>query len=254
MTVELPNIRKLFLPDPGYRIFEADLSGADAQVVAWEADDADLKAAFRSGLDVHDKNATDLLGEAYTSLPGDPSDSNFDSTPKGRMRKKNKAAVHATNYGASARTVAITQGWPISQGEAFQASWFAKHPGIKQWHRTTEYDLRLHRRTTNRFGYRIIWFDRIDGLLPQALAWGPQSTVAFVTFKGAVQLEKQCPWVEILLQVHDSLLVQAEIAKVEEVAEELKACLDIPVEIKGRILRIPVDVEVGENWEEMRKL
>ena len=39
----MPNIRKLYVPDPGYEIFDIDFSGADAQVVAWEADDKPLK-------------------------------------------------------------------------------------------------------------------------------------------------------------------------------------------------------------------
>ena len=49
-NIILPNIRKFIVPDPGYLIVDADLSGADAQVVAWEADDADLKEAFRDGV------------------------------------------------------------------------------------------------------------------------------------------------------------------------------------------------------------
>ena len=35
----LPNLRKMFIPDPGKFIFDCDLEQADAQVVAWEADD-----------------------------------------------------------------------------------------------------------------------------------------------------------------------------------------------------------------------
>ena len=70
MTVELPNIRKLFVPDPGYVIFDADLAGADAQVVAAEAGDSDLLAAFKGGLDVHTKNATDLGASRSPYLRG----------------------------------------------------------------------------------------------------------------------------------------------------------------------------------------
>lgn len=65
----LPNVRKLIIPDPGYAIYEADLAGADAQVVAWEAEDDDLKSAFRAGLDVHSKNAEDMWGTEFTRLP-----------------------------------------------------------------------------------------------------------------------------------------------------------------------------------------
>ena len=60
-TIELPNIHKLFIPDPGHFIAEADLSSAEAQVVAWEAGDQDLMEAFKAGLNVHIKNARDVF-------------------------------------------------------------------------------------------------------------------------------------------------------------------------------------------------
>ena len=37
--IKLPNVRKMFVPDLGYVVFDCDLAGADAQVVAWEAGD-----------------------------------------------------------------------------------------------------------------------------------------------------------------------------------------------------------------------
>ena len=60
-TISLPNIRKFFIPDPGMIIAECDLSGADAQVVAWEAGDEELKTAFRQGLKIHIKNCRDMF-------------------------------------------------------------------------------------------------------------------------------------------------------------------------------------------------
>lgn len=218
MTVELPNVRKLFIPDPGYIVYDADLAGADAQVVAAEAKDVPLLAAFRAGLDIHDKNATDLFGSAYTTLPGDK-----DNGPKSRKRKEVKQGVHATNYGAHAKTLAGILGWSIREAETFQKNWFDLHPGILDWHKRVEADLRSTRVAANKFGYRIIYFDRIDSLLPQALAWIPQSTVAITAFKGALQLERCCPYVEILLQVHDSLVFQVPIEYNDRVADFRKA-------------------------------
>jgi hypothetical protein len=46
----LPNVRRLFKPDPGFTLIDIDLSGADAAVVAWEANDQELKDAFMSGM------------------------------------------------------------------------------------------------------------------------------------------------------------------------------------------------------------
>lgn len=204
-TVSLPNIRKLFIPDPGYMIAEADLSGADAQVVAWEAEDEDLKAAFRSGLKLHIKNARDIFPEQTASL----SDAQLKALDHpGGIYHDCKRAVHATNYGAKPPTIAATNHWPLSAAERFQNTWFNLHPGILGWHERVEYDLYSTRTVRNKFGYRIVYFDRLDRLLPEALAWIPQSTVANVCVRGAIRLRKAIPWCQILLQVHDSLIFQ----------------------------------------------
>jgi DNA polymerase-1 len=203
-TTLMPNIRKMFVPDPGYTIFDVDLAGADAQVVAYEAEDEDLISAFAKGLDVHDKNARDLWGVEYSRLPGDK-----DHGPRSKRRKETKQAVHATNYGGSARTIAKVLGWTVREAESFQRRWFSLHTGIKtNFHGRIERDLSSSRMVTNRFGYRRVYFDRIDSVFPEALAWVPQSTVAEVSFRGGVTIAKACPWVEMLLQVHDSLVFQ----------------------------------------------
>lgn len=216
-TTTLPNVRKMFIPDDGYTIFDVDLAGADAQVVAYEAEDQDLIDAFRAGLDVHSKNAEDLWGKAFTSLPGDK-----DNGPKSKKRKECKQGVHATNYGGSARTLAKVLGWTVAEAESFQRRWFSIHPGIKSnFHGRIESSLRSTRMVKNRFGNRRVYFDRIDSCFTEALAWVPQSTVAEVSFRGGLQLEifsgaqyddrgrmVKTGWVEILLQVHDSLVFQ----------------------------------------------
>lgn len=203
----LPRVRKIFIPDRGYTIFDADLSGADAQVVAWEAEDADLKKAFRAGVKIHEKNATELFGERYTSATGHRSDK---GTPKGKLYDECKRGVHATNYGAFARTLHLNPdiAWSMGEAENFQRRWFSLHPGIRVWHQRVQRNLATTRTITNRFGYRIIFYDRVDAVFPEALAWGPQSTVAETCFRGALQLRDRCPWAELLLQVHDSLVFQ----------------------------------------------
>jgi len=216
----------MFIPDPGMTIFDADLSGADAQIVAWEAGDEDLKAAFRAGLNVHVKNAEDILGDTWHSAKGGPK---IAGTEKARLYRQTKAAVHATNYGAAARTVAISQGWTIDRAARFQHEWFRLHPAIREWQERIRRDLmRPTHSVTNAFGYRRIYFDRVDGILPEALAWSPQSTVAEVCFRGAIQLSERFPWVEMLLQVHDSLVFQVP-NRYASAPEALAAALRVPI-------------------------
>ena len=197
----------MFIPDPGKVIVDADLAGADAQVVAWEANDDKLKAAFREGKSVHLMNGEDLLGTEFTSADGHHKNP---GTPKGRMYDALKRFVHGTNYLSTARNLHLNPnvGWPMRDCETRQRRWFDLHPGIRQWHRRIEDAVNRTRVITNQFGYRIIYFDRPDAVLTQAVAWGPQSTVAEVCFRGALRLRREVAWAEMLLQVHDSIVFQ----------------------------------------------
>ena len=47
--LELPNIRELFIPDPGFEFFDIDLSSADLRIVVWESDEREMKAILREG-------------------------------------------------------------------------------------------------------------------------------------------------------------------------------------------------------------
>ena len=202
---QLPNIKRIFIPDPGYTIFDADLSGADAQVVAWEADDDELKALFRSGANVHQHNAAAMFGDRWHSATGHHKSL---GTPKGRLYYDCKRAVHATNYVGSARTIAATLGWSVLEAEDFQRRWFRLHPGILDWHERIKTDLRTTHTVRNRCGYHRTYFDRPDSVLPEAIAWIPQSTIAITCFRGALKLEANDPDVQILLQTHDSVTFQ----------------------------------------------
>lgn len=208
-TINLPNVRKFFQPDPGYVICDADLDRADAQVVAWEADDWKLKAMFREGLDIHLGNAASIFNLPITL------DHLRDKAFAAQLAKKYvierdkaKRGVHATNYGASARTLAKHLNITESEAQKFIDDWFTDHPGIYGWHQRVQDSLDTTRSVRNAFGYRRFYFDRIETLLPEAVAWIPQSTVAGVINRGWCNLHYNVPGVEVLLQVHDSLVFQ----------------------------------------------
>jgi DNA polymerase-1 len=202
--IEFPGIRRMFIPDEGKFLADFDLARADAQVVAWEADDPILKQMFREGVDLHTINAKEL----------------------GVTRQLAKNGVHMVNYGVHAPTMAISLGITVAEAEKFIKRWFEVHPQIKEWHRRTEAQLysKLHM-VENKFGYRRYYFDRPEHLLPEALAWVPQSTVGLVINYGAANIRETLPWVQILLQVHDSLVVQfdkTDFARRNEIREKLR--------------------------------
>lgn len=238
-TIELPNIRELFLPDDGYVICEADLQRADLQVVVWEADDEPLKAALREGKDTHNENARALFGANFT--------------PQERTLAKN--FCHGTNYGATARTLARILGLPVAQVETLQERWFAAHPGIRKWHDRTQLQLASARRVENRFGYRRIFLDRPESCFTDALAWIPQSTVGIVINIGWERLEERFPKdIEVLLQVHDSLIFQLKETFLLSYADEIKKTIEVEIPYPDP-LTIPVDLAYSDSsWGEVKKL
>lgn len=259
LSITLPNVRKIFATDPGYVQYEADLKGADAQVVAWEADDDDLKAAFRAGIDIHAKNAEDMWGREFTCLPAG-------SHARDHKRQECKHTVHGVDYGCTPRTTAIQRGWLVSEAERFHKRWFALHPGIPRWHDRVRRDLARNRTITNAFGFRRVFFDRIENCFTEALAWVPQSTVALNTYHGALQLERKY-WPEqlepsyypepnnyegIILQTHDSLNAQFKLIKNPEWREIAKTLLVLTPYPDP--LYIPWDLKQStKSWGEMEK-
>jgi len=244
--ITLPNVRRMFIPDPGYVICDCDLSGADAQVVAWEANDHDLKQAFRNGLNVHNHNGQAVWGAAY-----DP-----ESKPrKYTMRDELKRAVHGTNYGVTGHSLGITLEWTTAMAEAFKDRWFKLHPGIRTWQKRIEFDLMVKRTTSNRFGYRIVWFDRPESCYNKALAWGPQSTVGIVCAKGGVKLNAEVPWAQILFQVHDSLVFQIPFHRMSPSGlDNIKNALRVEVPYPDPLV-IPWGLAVSEkSWGDVAKV
>jgi DNA polymerase-1 len=205
-------VRKLFIPDEGYVIVDADLDRADLQVVVWEANDDELKQIIREGVNVHTENAKTIFGSCTEA-----------------QYKQAKAGVHATNYGAMPRTLAITLGITIKEAEAFQKAWFKAHPGIWEWRVRVEDSLQTTRMVRNRFGYRRYYFDRIESLLPEALAWIPQSTVANVINIGMRRVYDTIPEAELLIQVHDSIVYQCKKEQADDVIARVQKALEVTV-------------------------
>lgn len=224
--LNLPNVRKIFIPDPGMCFFDMDLDRADLQVVVWEADDAELKAMLRAGVDIHTENAKTL----------------------GISRQLAKSWVHGTDYGGGPRTMAIACGITVHKAERMQRRWFEAHPGIKEWHTRVEDQLKRFHYVENKFGYRRFYFDRITGLLPEALGWIPQSTVACLINRIYLNIHKNLKEVWVLLQVHDSLAGQFPLAQREACLSRMKEEAHVVIPYSDPLI-IPVGIKTSEkSW------
>lgn len=222
--LELPNIRKLFVPDPGYVFFDMDLDRADLQVVVWEAEDVEMKVMLREGVDMHVENAK-LLG---------------------CTRQLAKVWVHGTNYGGGPRTMAQNCGLTVHNAEKMQARWFAAHPGIKRWQDRTKALAEGKGYVQNIFGYKWYMFDRLN--LPDALAWQPQSVVGRVINTAWQRIHTEAPEIQVLLQVHDSLAGQFPAAQASQHISTLRKLATVQVPYPDPLI-IPVGIKTSEvSW------
>lgn len=191
--LELPNVRTLFIPDPGHTFFDIDLSSADLRIVVWESDEPEMKAMLHAGLDPY----TEVAKEFYH----DPS-----INKKDPRRQLFKSFCHGTNYLGTAKGLAGRLGLSVHESEKTQAWYFGRFPKIKQWQNNLKESVIKRRMVENVFGYRCYFFDRIEGtIFNQAAAWIPQSTVACIINRGYRNIFDNLKEVQIQLQVHDSL-------------------------------------------------
>lgn len=281
-TLHLPNLRSTFLPDASHAFVEGDLARADAQVIAWEADAHDLKAALKNDVDIHSENADMLYAHVW------------EGSRLRRVREINPRAmhsngmsyrdcakrwVHATNFAGKARTVASVMVCPQPHVERCQTWWLEeRHPEIGALHRRIDYDLRSRKNPVihNRFGFRrgYVGGDRQSNLIGQALAWIAQSTVAIVINTALRQLDPDAlrdildcyefpswgrrglavPEFDYLLQVHDSILGQVRLDTLDDtLIRRIDDALAVVVPYDDPLVIAREIKWSAKNWGQMEK-
>lgn len=234
--LSLPNIRSMFVPDPGRTFFDIDLSSADLRIVVWESDASEMKAMLREGLDPY----TEVAKEFYHD-PG--------LTKKDPRRQLFKAFCHGTNYLGSAKGLAERLGLLVHEAEKTQAWYFGKFPQIKRWQDDVKDQVIKRRMVENIFGYRRYFLERIEGtIFNVAIAWIPQSTVGCLINRAYMAIDQQEPEIEVLLQVHDSLAGQFPTRREEELTKRVIELAEIPLPYDDPLV-IPVGCKTSRvSW------
>jgi len=130
-------------------------------------------------------------------------------------------------------------------------------PGIRSWHDEVVKELQTTGNLITPFGRRRQFWGRLDDehYARKAIAYLPQSLVGDILNLGLYRIWKELfeDGVEILGQVHDAVLGQCPIDKVDILIPKVLDCLNNPIEVKGRKMMIPSDAEVGDSWKNLRK-
>ena len=196
--MEIPNVRKIFRPDPGHDIFDTDLDSADLRIVTWESNCQWMKEQFNNGR----KPYVEVMKEYYHDQGKNKNSKEYPMF---------KALCHGTNYLGTAAGIAPRIGLLVHETERIQKWYYGMCPEIRKWQEEIKKQVAGRRYIQNAYGYKFHFFDRIQGtIFNQAVAWIPQSTVSCLINRIWEAIDNNLPEVTILNQVHDSLVGQFE--------------------------------------------
>jgi len=249
--------RKFLLFDEGYAGYNIDLGQAENRIVAYVGPVPEMIEAFESGKDVHSLTASGLSGLPPDEIRRQDKEGIKCPTIGGgtkTWRYWGKKANHGLNYDEGPNTFADTNDIPLKDAKAIIEAYHMMYPGVRQgFHTTVRNMLAKNRTVVNLLGRRRLFLDRWgDQLFKDAYAHIPQSTVADVIDERGLAFIYKDPIlrpVELLLQVHDSIVFQIPICLGWDfhatALMRIISSLETPLEWNSRKFVIPCDVQVS---------
>lgn len=261
-----PNLRFMFVADPGKILCVIDLEQVEARDVGFFIGCLFNDWAFldncESG-DLHSNNCKLV----WPGLPwtGDPkrdreiADQQF--YREFSYRDMSKRGGHLTNYFGTAWTMGRSLKIPVNVAEEFQARYCRGNPsagiepafpGIPRWWQWTAQQLQVNSLLTTPFGRRRHFFGRPgdDTTLREAIAFLPQSTTADRMNLGLWRVWRHMPQVELLAQTYDSITFQFDerLNRDEIIQEALERIRVELISPSGRKYVVPGEAKIGYNW------
>jgi len=246
--------RHIFVSPPGKVLLCVDYAQLEARLLAYYADDGPSIDVFEAGGDPHAANARDLfnLGEAEW-------DTHENTEP---FRGYAKTWLYRQIYGGTAAAGDKKLFCPCPRCAAKMPStlhldpftaaqneerWHARHPKVKRWQAEVAGDVRrLHRFPLLLGGYRYLSAPWSRDLERELKNIPMQSGAARVMIRAQNTLHAQ--HAPIVLQHHDSFLLEVTAGTEVGWADQVRAAMEEPVHIGNHLVRLPVDVKAGENW------
>ena len=240
-------IRKMFIPKPGCVLVDADYSQIELRVLAHIAEDSVMQEAFVSGADIHTATAAQVFGVApdeVTSL----------------QRRHAKAVNFGIVYGISEFSLSEDIGVSRYEAKHYIDSYLDNYRGVHAFMKKVVEDARENGYTTTLYGRRryIPELKNSNYNLRQAgeriaLNAPIQGTAADIMklamLKVDAALRKEFPEANLLLQVHDELIVECPEEVALQVAELVSREMASVAELKVPLL---ADAKWGKSWFEAK--
>ena len=266
------DVRGMYEPDEGEIFVQLDSQQAEARVVFNLATDEQAL----EDIDIHDYHAL----TASWFFGGNESDySKKVLGYESPIRFAGKTLRHAGHLDAGARRAATelnTQARKykipitIDEGQAERALkiFHNKQPKIRRvFHHDVIECLKETRQLiaplpwgidAERGGVRIFYERWGDDLFREAMAYLPQRAITDNTKAAGIRIKRGFPEARIILEAHDALLFAVRIEYLDDFISIAKKEMERPINFTAcslprRFLKIPCDIEVGENYKDLHK-
>lgn len=238
-------IRRAFIPSEDHVLLSADYSQVELRLMAHLSGDESLIAAFEHGEDVHSATAAKLFGKELSEVTGDE-------------RRKAKTANFGIIYGIS--PFGLSQRLDIPRLEAKQIieGYFTSYPKVKEYMDRVVEQAKRDGYVATIFGRRRYLNDIASrnavarGLAERNAVNAPiQGSAADIMKLAMIRVSRRFRQEgirsQVILQVHDELVVDTLRSEQEQVAAIVAAEMEAAASLRVRLV---VDCGVGENWLE----
>ena len=240
-------IRKMFIPSENCMLLSADYSQIELRLLAHFSNDESLIAAYGKDADIHALTASKIFGVPLEEVTEN-------------MRSSAKAVNFGIIYGISSFGLAKNASVSNYQAKRFIEEYFRTYPGVKQFMDNNVREAKEKGFLRTLMG-RIRYFPELTSSKYNIRSFGERAAMnmplqgsASDIIKKAMldvsyELQKRGLKAELILQVHDELILDVPIEEVEEVKILVKDKMENVCK-----LRVPlvVNVAVGKNWYEAK--
>lgn len=240
-------IRKAFLASEGGVLVDADYSQIELRVLAALSDDKEMLDAFKHGLDIHRKTASEVFHVDYDDV-------------NDLQRSEAKAVNFGIVYGISDYGLSQNLNIPRKAAKEYIDNYLGHFVGIKDYmseeikngkdkgyvetiFKRRRYIPELNAKNFNirSFGERIALNTPIQG--------SAADIIKIAMVKVYNELKKRNLKSKLIIQIHDELVVDTAEDELEEVKELMKDLMENSVDLN---VKLSVDMNTGKNLYESK--
>lgn len=237
-------IRTAFIAGPEKVFVSADYSQFELRLAAHLSGDTDLIDQFNRDIDVH----TATAAEVYGREPDDVTKN---------MRRDAKVVNFGIMYGLSTHGLVEATGMTYEAAKKFIEKYFEVRPkllayieSVKKQAEEKGYVETLYGRRRPTPDVKSSNFMVREAAMRQAVNMPFQGTAADIMKLAMVAVDDKLQGTDskILLQIHDSILIETPASGAEKVAEQVKDLMENVVKLP---VHLTVDTSIGKNWGEL---